>query len=178
MYKSKKKLKILGVILAFAFCFPLHFLYDMFPNFLTSIFLPVNESIWEHMKILFGGILLSGIVEKIIVISKKMNINNVCFSNFIAAILSIPIFLFMFLPVYSVIGENIIITIIIMFITIVICEFISYKIMNKNDFKFENKVVFLVILVYIIFGVLTYFPIRNGIFIDPTNQTYGIEKIK
>ena len=50
---SLKKLKILGVIMAFLLCFPLHFLYDKIPSFITSIISPVNESIWEHMKILF-----------------------------------------------------------------------------------------------------------------------------
>lgn len=49
---SLKKLKILGVIMAFLLCFPLHFLYDKIPSFITSIISPVNESIWEHMKIL------------------------------------------------------------------------------------------------------------------------------
>ena len=53
-----KNLKLLGVILAFLFCFPLHFLYDKVPSFITSIISPVNESIWEHMKILFGSIIL------------------------------------------------------------------------------------------------------------------------
>ena len=173
---SKKKLKIFGVVLAFLLCFPLHFLYDIFPNFFTSIFLPVNESVWEHMKIIFGGILFSGIIQKIIVIFKKMNINNICFSNFIAAILSIPIFLLIYFFFNLFIEDSIIVNIIIMFITIVICEFISYKIMNKKDFMFENKTIFLVLFVYIIFGILTYFPIRNELFIDPTNQTYGIKK--
>ena len=173
---SKKKLKIFGVVLAFLLCFPLHFLYDIFPNFFTSIFLPVNESVWEHMKIIFGGILFYGIIQKIIVIFKKMNINNICFSNFIAAILSIPIFLLIYFFFNLFIEDSIIVNIIIMFITIVICEFISYKIMNKKDFMFENKTIFLVLFVYIIFGILTYFPIRNELFIDPTNQTYGIKK--
>ena len=121
-----KKLKIFGTLVAFILCFPLHFLYEKFPNFITSIIAPVNESIAEHMKILFGAILLSGVIQKIIVKIKKLNINNVCISNFTAAILSIPIFLIMFLPVYSLIGKNFVITIIIMFISIVIAEVISY----------------------------------------------------
>ena len=56
---SLKKLKIIGIVLAFLLAFPLHFLYDTFPSFITSIITPVNESIWEHMKIIFGSILFS-----------------------------------------------------------------------------------------------------------------------
>lgn len=169
-----KNLKIIGTIIALILPFPLHFLYDLIPNFVTSIFLPVNESIWEHMKILFGSIMISSVIQKIIVIIKKEKINNICFSNFIAAISSIPIFLILFLPVYYIIGENMIITIIIMFISIIISEVISYKIINKNDFKLENKTIIFVVITYIIFGLLTYYPIKIDLFKDPQTNTYGI----
>ena len=29
-----------------------HFLYDLWPNPLTAVFAPVNESVWEHLKLL------------------------------------------------------------------------------------------------------------------------------
>lgn len=173
---SKKKLKILGVVLAFLFCFPIHFLYDKFPGFITSIFAPVNESIWEHMKILFGSIIISGVIQKIIVITKNLNINNMCFSNFIAALTSIPIFLIIFLPIYAIIGENLIVNIILMLITIIICEYISYKITNIKNLKLENITILLVVIIYIIFGILTYYPLKNNLFIEESTNTYGIPK--
>lgn len=155
---NKTKLKILGATLAFIFCFPLHFLYDKFPSFITSIFAPVNESIWEHMKIIFGSILLSGIIQKLIIIVKKEQIKNICFSNFFAALSAIPIYLIMFLPIYHIIGENMFTAISLMLITIIIAEYISYKIMNQKDLKLENKTIIFVIITYIIFSLLTYFP--------------------
>ena len=173
---SKKKLKIIGGILAFLFWFPLHFLYDKFPNFITSIFAPVNESIWEHMKILFGSILLSGVIQKIIVIKYKEKYNNICFSNFIGAITSIPVFLIIFLPIYQIIGKNFIVTIIIMFIAIVVAEVISYVIMNKNDYNLEKTTIIFVIIVYVIFLLLSYYPLNISIFKDPETKTYGIKK--
>ena len=173
---NKKKLKILGVVIAFVLCFPLHFLYDLMPNFITSIFLPVNESIAEHMKILFGSIMISSVIQKIIVIKKELNIKNICISNFTGAVLSIPIFLLIFVPIYKAIGENMPITIFLMFITIVISQIISYIIINSKNLGLENVTIFLVIIVYIIFGLLTYFPPENDLFMDPTNLTYGITK--
>lgn len=171
-----KVLKLIGIIVAFLLCFPLHFLYDKIPCFLTSVIAPVNESIAEHMKILFGSVLVAGVVQKIIVKTKKLNINNVCISNFTAALLSIPILLVMYLPIYKAIGENFIVTIIIMFVTIVIVEIISYFIMKKEDLKLENMAIIFVITIYIIFGILTYFPPQNELFLDPINLTYGIKK--
>lgn len=31
----------------------LHFLYEWWPNALTSLFSPVNKSLWEHVKLIF-----------------------------------------------------------------------------------------------------------------------------
>lgn len=171
-----KKLKILGIIVAFGLCFPLHFLYEKFPNFVTSILSPVNESIWEHMKLLFGSIILSGVIQKIIMLIRKGKINNICFSNFVAAISSIPIFLIMYLPIYYFIGSKTVINIVVMLIAIILAEIISYKIMNKKDFKLENITIFFAIGIYIIFGILTYYPLKTDLFIDPTTSNYGITK--
>ena len=171
---SLKKLKILGVIIAFIVAFPLHFLYDKFPSLLTSIIAPVNESIFEHMKIIFGSILFSGVIQKIIVIKKDLKYNNICISNVISGFLSIFIFLAIFLPIYNIIGENFIVTIIIMFITFIISQIITIYIINKKNKNLENTAIILAILVYIIFGLLTYYPPNNPLFIDPITQQLGI----
>lgn len=174
---SLKKLKILGVIMAFLFCFPLHFLYDKIPSFITSIISPVNESIWEHMKILFGSILFSGVIQKIIVKVKHLNYKNVCISNIIASISSIPIFLIFYLPIYSLIGENLLITILLMLIVIIISQIITvYIIKMKKDLKLENAAIIFAIIIYFLFTYLTYNPVKCKLFKDPINNVYGIEK--
>ena len=89
---SKNKITIISLIITFLLCFPLHFLYQKIPCFITSIISPVNESIWEHMKILFTSIILIGTIEKIYTKIKKLNYNNILFYNYINAIISIPIF--------------------------------------------------------------------------------------
>lgn len=39
----------------------LHFLYDWFPSSPVALLSPVRESVWEHLKILFIPLLLSGL---------------------------------------------------------------------------------------------------------------------
>lgn len=174
---SLKKLKILGVIMAFLFCFPLHFLYNKIPSFITSIIAPVNESIWEHMKILFGSILISGVIQKIIVKIKHLNYKNVCISNIIASLSSIPIFLIIYLPIYNLIGENFLITIFLMFITIIISQVITVSVININkDLKMENMAILFAIIIYFVFAYLTYNPAGCELFKDPINNIYGIKK--
>ncbi len=171
-----KKIKIIGTLIAISLTFPLHFLYEKIPNIITSIIAPVNESIFEHMKILFTAILLSGIIQKIYIKHKKLNINNVCISNFLAAISSIFIFLIMFLPYYYLFGKNFIITIIMMIISIILSEVIAYRIILKKDLKLENKTIIFTIIIYCIFAYLTFNPPHINFFIDPLTNLYGIKK--
>lgn len=173
---SLKNLKILGVIIAFFLSFIFHFIYDLFPNFITSIIFPVNESIFEHMKIIFGCILLSGVIQKIIVIKNDLNYNNICISNVIVAFISIFIFLIMFIPIYSIIGENLPITLIIMLITYIISQILSIYIIKNEDMKKEKFAILLVIIIYTIFGILTYYPPQNDLFIDPIHDSFGIKE--
>ena len=96
--KNKNKLIIIISFSTFALCFLTHFFYSWFPNTLFSIFFPVNESIWEHMKMLYTTILLNGIIEYFLL--KKFNVENKNFLLllFIKSIMIIPIYLIIFLP--------------------------------------------------------------------------------
>ena len=172
-----RNLKLLGVIMAFLLCFLLHFLYDLAPCFITSVIAPVNESIAEHMKILFGGILFSGVIQKIIVKVKHLPYKNVCISNVVASLLSIPIFLVIYMPIYNAIGENLLLTIFLMLLVIIISQIITIFIINiKTDLHMENLAILFVIIIYMVFAVLTYDPPEQSIFMDPITLSYGIKK--
>jgi hypothetical protein len=41
----------------------LHFVYDLAPNAVTAVFSPVNESLWEHLKIIFWPLLVAALVR-------------------------------------------------------------------------------------------------------------------
>ena len=173
---SLKKIKIISIFGIFVLNFISHFLYEWMPNTLFSIFFPVNESIFEHMKMISTSILIYSIIEYIILKKTKPNYNNYLFSIFISCIGNIIIFLIMYLPIYYKIGEKLILTIILLFISIVITEFISYKILcTKKNYTWLNIVSLLMIItLYIIFGYLTYNPIICPLFFDPLNEKYGI----
>ena len=49
----EKKQLLLAFVLAVLAGAGLHFVYGLCPNGVTALFSPVNESIWEHTKILF-----------------------------------------------------------------------------------------------------------------------------
>ena len=149
-----KSLKFIGFFLTLFFGIILNNLYILYPNIITSLVAPTNESIIEYLKLLFGSIIFAGVIQKIIIILFKLNFKNNCFSNFIGAIVSIITFLILYLPIYFIIGHNYIIKIIFTIISIIIAEIISYIIMNKKDYKLENKTILFVILTYMFFLLL------------------------
>lgn len=170
-----KKIKIISTIGIFLLCFLFHFIYTWFSSSITAIFFPVNESIWEHMKLLFSAVIFYGIIDYIILQKFKIKYNNFFTALFISAITIIPIYLTLFLPIYYKIGENMIITIGLMLLAIIISQVISYYILKSKKFEMFNIIsLILIIISYIIFAYLTYNPIKSELFFDTKEEKYGI----
>lgn len=170
-----KKVKSCSILGIFIISFACHFLYDLLPNPIFSIFSPVNESIFEHMKIIFSSILIYSPIEYFIFKSKKIPFNNFLLSNLIMGISGIIIYLIIFIPIYNMIGENMLISISLLLLVYIIVEFIGTFLLRKHKIAFSNIIAILgIIIVYTIFGYLTYFPIQGELFIDPIKNQYGI----
>lgn len=173
------KTKIISVITIFILCFLFHFVYHIFPNPISAIFFPVNESIWEHIKMLFTAIIFNGIIDYFILKKWNINFNNFFLSLFVSAFASIPIFLILYLPFYYKVGPKMILNIGILFITIVISQAINYWIQKRSNIKSMNIAsIILIIISYIVFGYLTYNPIKSDIFFDHMEEKYGIHTYK
>ena len=84
------KIKIIGVFVSFILSILLHFIYGWIPNTLFSIVAPVNESIWEHMKLIVTSSLIFSMFEYFIYKKKDIKFNNFIlhfsFSAFISKI--------------------------------------------------------------------------------------------
>ena len=66
----------------------LHFLYDLWPNALTSVFAPVNESVWEHLKLLYWPFLAAAFF-----LLRGFPDRRRGWSAFLPALLAMPAFL-------------------------------------------------------------------------------------
>ena len=175
-----KKIKIIGVIVTFLLTVLYHFLYKWFPNPIFEIFFPVNESIWEHMKLLYSGILTFNIIEYIIYKKKNINTNNFFTVTFLMMITSIILYLIIYLPLYDMFGENMIISISLLVIVIILEQIFSYYLLNYGkENKLLNKVsIILIILGYVTLLSLTINPPRNYIFYDIVEHKYGVDIYK
>ena len=169
-----KKLKIVNVVIFFALSFLWHFVYDLIPNFVTAIFFPVNESIWEHMKIIFGVIIFGSLISLILMQKFKIKYNNFYVEIIIKAILGVIFYLAIFIPLYNIFGENMFISITLMLITYIVMEFIGYKILLLDELEIKILPIILIVLCYILFALLTFYPPHNTIFFDEIKLIYGI----
>lgn len=169
-----KRIKIFSVFGMFLLCFLTHFLYSFFPNNLFSIFFPVNESIWEHLKMISSSILIFSVLEFFLYKKFRVSHNNFILSLFLEVSLANVIFLIIYLPIYHFTGSVFILNIIVLFISIYFVNIISFYILNLRPLHKEVIGVIGTILIYILFGIFTYYPPFNDLFFDKNNNKYGI----
>ena len=157
-----KKLKTIAVLSIFIISFLSHFAYNIFPNIIFSFIFPANESIWEHMKIIYTSTLLYGIIDYILLKKYNIKYNNFSFQLYFTALSAIPIYLIIYIPLYKLLGENMFVSISLLLLVYILQQVISYNILKEKNIKILNKLIVPVILLsYLGFIYLTYNPIRN-----------------
>lgn len=171
---TNKKRIVTGTIVILLLSAIFHGIYEKFPNVVTSLLFPVNESIWEHNKLVFLSFLVWAICDKLFFKNDK----SVFFRTFIAMIICIILLDTSFSIVYFFVLEkkhNLIITLLIYTISIIVSSIVGQRIRLKNDRKTEIYAFSGYIVVFIILSVLTYRPPHLPIFCDYTGNFYGIE---
>ena len=170
---KNKKYVIINIIVTFLLGFIVHGMYSWFPSPITSIF-PVNESLYEHVKLIY----LSPIFSVLIIGAfYHYKINNIFYGMFISILFNILFFYILYLPVYYLLGNSMIMTLILYFISIIASNYIYYLIIQKKYSSLYNVLGIVLSIIGIVF--LTYFsyhPLENDFFKDPENNTYGIKK--
>ena len=127
-----KKIKIISVFIIMCLSFLSHFMYEWCNNFLFSIFFPVNESIWEHKKLLITPVLIYALIEYFIYKNKSIKFNNFSLSYSISIIIGIILYLIIYLLFNHFFAHNIIVSIVLLFFDYIFISFISYLIINTE----------------------------------------------
>ncbi len=141
-----------------------HFLYDWTGNnHIIGLFTPVNESIWEHMKLLFFPMLLYSLFIIIKFQRKYPCITSALFFGILIGTMLIPI---LFYAYTVILGKDIFILDIATFIlSIIIAFWLSYKL--TLSCKLESYTFFLcyvICIIFISFILLTYHPPKGSLF--------------
>lgn len=156
----------------------LHFTYQWSgENGFVASFSAVNESVWEHLKLVFYPMLLMAIIEYFFV--KKIT-NNYIEAKTIGIFSSVSFIVVSFFTYTGILGTNfLIIDILIFIISIILGEYISYKLMRrKNESTIQAKILASVITIFLLicFIICTYYTPEVNLFRDSTTGVYGIDK--
>lgn len=173
---SLKKIKIINVVFLFLLSFLWHFVYDWFSNTIFALFFPVNESIWEHMKIIYYCLFMGSILEFVLCKKNNIKINNFYIEAMVKSILGVIFYLIIFVPFYLWLGESMLISISLMLITYIFMEYIGYKILTGEEMNINILPVIIIALGCIMFVILTFYPLHNFLFFDEVKFGYGILK--
>ncbi|MDY0097211.1 MAG: DUF6512 family protein [Candidatus Dojkabacteria bacterium] len=151
----------------------LHFTHGWFKNgILLHIFSAINESTWEHMKLLVAPTVFIGIFQYIVLGSDYPNIFNSIFILLFVQICSIPL---LYEPLRVLVDRvHFIITIMIFYLSISLGIFIEYIFLIKGYILFDERIslIFILLLTFL-FGIFTYYPPRVSLFKDPNSGKYG-----
>ncbi|MBO5478897.1 MAG: hypothetical protein J6A04_04215 [Clostridia bacterium] len=156
---------ILGVLLHFTFEWSNN-------NALVGTFSPVNESIWEHLKLLFFPMLITMIVGYFY---KGKNISNYLCAKVLGIMLAIFFTIIFFYTYTGIIGTNFaIVDIASFFIAVVLGQYVAYQKMQSKFFCNHLTVIIILLVVYLCFWIFTFFPPHIGLFKDPITGMFGI----
>lgn len=176
MFKKIFYSEILGALFTIGAGVLLHFTYEWSEeNLVVAAFSSVNESNWEHLKLLFIPMLLYAVLEYLF-LGRRYN-SYILAKTF--GILSGIYFILSLVYTYSgIIGRHfVVVDIIIFIISVILAHIISYYFVK--NYNFDSVTVrwcslAILLLFLILFIVFTYYPPQLNLFLDPQTQSYGV----
>lgn len=174
---SPEKWIIIGIPVLFILASLFHFLYYLTGHSrIIGLFVPVNESVWEHLKMLLVPVICWWSIYYLFN-GEKYNINKDkwFFSALIALISSMLGILFLYYTYSGALGvELLVVDILITFISILIGQ-----ILGLHFYKYGKAVpaiisITLLLFLVLIFIVFTVKPPHLPLFKDTTTGKYGI----
>lgn len=169
----------LGIPIIFIIGFFMHYIYEWSGNSLiVGVFAPVNESIWEHLKLSFWPMLIWWIAGYMIH-GEKNNISATqWFSSCTLAELICPLVVLCFYYTYTgALGiESLILDIFSLLLGITVAQCLALHVYNNARFTKYSLCISVTILVLlaVIFAVFTFAPPHIPLFKDSLTGKYGI----
>lgn len=171
---------ILGILFTIASGTLLHFVFGWSNhNRIVGFFSPINESTWEHIKMLaFPMLIFSGLEY----IKIGPAYDNYIIAKSLGILCGMVSIVMLFYTYTGVIGDNNTIADIIVFIlSVIIGYIISCYLLSHRNFRssiFQPIGVLIILAIIISFMWFTFFPPKIALFKDPPTQTYGYDQVK
>lgn len=155
----------------------LHFLFDLGnQNIVTALFSAVNESIWEHMKLIFFPMFLFALIENHYIGKEYKQFWCIKLAGILLGLMLIPVIYYTYSGILGVSADWFNITI--FFIAAgaaFLFETMRFK--QERACRVPAQIAFILIcLIGAVFIVLTFFPPQIPFFQDPLTGSYGFQR--
>lgn len=172
----KKRYIISGIIFSWVLGVILHFFFDWFGgSSFIGLFSAVNESVWEHLKLLFYPVLIFSIYEYFLY---GKNIPSFIPSRTLGTFIALFFIVSAYYTYSGIIGKHYAFVDIALFFIAVVIVFVFTAIAVKNKPTVTKLSVSLSIISIVIFVILlsvwTFNPPHINLFRDVPSGTYGI----
>ncbi|KAB3532744.1 hypothetical protein F8154_11390 [Alkaliphilus pronyensis] len=151
--------ELVGVFIIFVLGTIFHFAYDWLGNIKALGFIfPVNESVWEHLKMVFGPFIIFSVFEYCFI---NKSFNKMIVAKTLAIFSACIAIILLHNGYRLILGHHVvIIDIVIFLLSIVFGQFLSYKILSGSHPRmFTIDLSYLCIfLLFVAFIFLTYNP--------------------
>ena len=151
----------------------LHFLYDWTGNRFVAVFSAVNESTWEHMKLLFFPMVLFALVESRHIAPSYRNFWCAKLVSILMGTLMIPVLYYTYT---AALGTSISwLNIAIFYISAAIAYLIDTWLLKRGKCLFLSPATSILILCLVaaLFIIFTLLPLEISLFQDPLTKRYG-----
>ena len=152
----------------------LHFLYDWTGgNILVSPFSGVNESTWEHMKLLFWPLFLFALVQRLFFRNQE-NYWCVKLAEILLGLVLVPVLFYTYNGVFGKSPDWINIAIFyISALLVFLFEWLAFK-KDSLQCKYSQLAFTVICLLGVLFVIFTFATPQIPLFQDPLTGTYGI----
>ncbi len=178
MRNAKAQLySIWGIIFTALLGTLLHFTYELSGNSSTvALFSAVNESTWEHNKLIFFPFILFAVIEYFAYGKNAKNFFAAKLIGVLAGMFTVASFFYTY---SGILGTNFAIVNILIFISgVIVAYYISYKIISDeaalNSSWIQVISIALLLLICSAYFIFTFSTPDLGIFKDPLTGSYGI----
>lgn len=168
---------ILGIIFTSLLGTLLHFTYSLSGQSQTvALFSAVNESTWEHNKLIFFPFLLFTVIEYFAYGKNSKNFFAAKLIGVTAGMLTVAS---VFYTYSGILGTNYaIVNILIFIIGVIVAYYVSYKIISTetalNNSFLQVISIGVLLIICAAYFIFTFSPPEIGIFKDPVTGGYGI----
>ena len=152
----------------------LHFLPDVADNNFVSLFAPVNESVWEHLKLLFFPY-LAFIAAEYFAYGKWTR--GFLGAKMRGAVIGMSLIVSVHYVVSGIVGKDVMwVDVTLFFVGVLVAYLLPYIAIKRGATKNYSTLsaATVLALIFIAFAIFTFATPTLGIFMDPESGTYGI----